>query len=137
MAGAVPAPVHVEPMPIREAQASPSGASPIVLLKGLRVWYGGQPALRGMDLEVPAGQFLLMTGPSGCGKSTLALVLAGLIPQVVPARVEGEARVAGLDVLQTPVPRLAQHVGLVLQNPAAQLFNHLVEEEIAFGPRNL
>lgn len=137
MVGAVPAPVHVEPIPTEEMQASSSGTSPIVLLRGLRVWYGGQPALRGMDLEVPAGQFLLMTGPSGCGKSTLALVLAGLIPQVVPARVEGEARVAGLDVLQTPVPRLAQHVGLVFQNPATQLFNHLVEEEIAFGPRNL
>ena len=137
MAGAVPVPVHVETTPIQEMQAAFSGACPIVLLKGLSVWYGGQPALRGMDLEVPAGQFLLITGPSGCGKSTLALVLAGLIPQVVPARVEGHVEVAGLDVMRTPAHQLAQRVGVVFQNPATQLFNYTVEEEIAFGPRNL
>lgn len=110
---------------------------PTVRLKGLHVWYGGQPALRGIDLVVPAGEFLLVSGPSGSGKSTLALVLAGLIPQVLPARVEGEAQVAGWNIFQTPVPHLAQRVGIVFQNPATQLFNHHVEEEIAFGPRNL
>ncbi|MGQ9516344.1 MAG: ABC transporter ATP-binding protein [Anaerolineae bacterium] len=109
----------------------------MVRLRDVRVWYGGQMALQGVSLEIPAGQFVLVTGPSGCGKSTLAMILSGLIPQVLPARVEGEVRVVGLDVLRTPVPQLAQYVGMVFQNPATQLFNHLVEEEIAFGPRNL
>ncbi len=136
MVGAVPAPVHIDAI-LGQEQAPVSDAHPMVRLKDLHVWYGGQPALRGIDLEVPAGEFLLVSGPSGSGKSTLALVLAGLIPHVLLARVEGEVQIAGLDVLQTSVPHLAQRVGVVFQNPAAQLFNHRVEEEIAFGPRNL
>ncbi|MGH7388678.1 MAG: ABC transporter ATP-binding protein [Candidatus Rokuibacteriota bacterium] len=37
-------------------------------------------ALDGVDLEVPAGEFLTVVGPSGCGKSTLLGIVAGLIP---------------------------------------------------------
>src|SRR5207249_9922686 len=39
---------------------------------------GGVPALRGFDLGVPDGAFLVMLGPSGCGKTTALRILAGL-----------------------------------------------------------
>lgn len=61
----------------------------------------------------------------------------GLIPQVIPAGLEGEISVAGLDVRSTPISMIAQQVGAVFQNPASQLFHLSVEDEVAFGPRNL
>jgi energy-coupling factor transporter ATP-binding protein EcfA2 len=80
---------------------------------------------------------VLVTGPSGSGKSTLLRALAGLIPHASLARMEGRVVVDGLDTQQHRLPLLAGHVGLVFQNPSTQLFCLRVEEEVAFGPRNL
>jgi putative ABC transport system ATP-binding protein len=51
------------------------------------------PALRGVDLEVPAGQFLSIVGPSGSGKSTLFHIIGGLTPPT-----GGQVRVGGQDL---------------------------------------
>ena len=105
--------------------------------QGLTVRYPEAHGLRDVDLSIPAGSFVLVGGPSGGGKTTLAHALMGLIPQTVPAEVTGHVSVAGLDPRQHSVARLATRVGLVFQNPASQLFNGTVAEEVAFGPRNL
>ena len=99
--------------------------------------YGSRLVLNNVSLDVEQGEFVLISGPSGSGKSTLALCLAGLIPQAVPANLSGRVTVAGLDTQTHPLPALARQVGVVFQNPATQLFNTTVEEEIAFAPRNL
>ena len=109
----------------------------MIEVRGLDVRYPEARALKGVDLTVAPGSFLLVAGPSGGGKSTLARALMGLIPQTIPAEVQGSVSVAGLDTRQHSVAQLATRVGLVFQNPATQLFNGTVEEEIAFGPRNL
>jgi sulfonate transport system ATP-binding protein len=49
-----------------------------VELRGLAMRFGRNEVLRGLDLEVPAGQFLAVVGRSGCGKSTLLRLHAGL-----------------------------------------------------------
>ena len=41
----------------------------------------GEPALQGLDLQIPAGQRVLLLGASGSGKSTLLHALAGVLPQ--------------------------------------------------------
>jgi energy-coupling factor transporter ATP-binding protein EcfA2 len=123
----------------------------------LTVHYGERPALEDVSFTVGRGEFVLLSGPSGCGKSTLARALNGLIPHAWPhpsttlrrgsgqgsghcassARVMGRVVVDGLETAAHSLPELAAHVGLVFQNPATQLFNATVEEEIAFAPRNL
>src|ERR1700742_779319 len=40
--------------------------------------YAGVPAVRGIDLDIPDGEFTVLVGPSGCGKSTLLRTIAGL-----------------------------------------------------------
>lgn len=109
----------------------------MIEVRGLHVRYPEAHALRGVNLSVAAGEFVLIGGPSGSGKSTLAHALMGLIPQAVSAQVQGHISVAGLDPRRTGVAQLAQKVGMIFQNPATQLFNGTVEEEVAFGPRNL
>jgi putative ABC transport system ATP-binding protein len=77
---------------------SESGAQPaIIRTKALRkVYQSGKvsvEALRGVDLEVPAGEFLSIVGPSGSGKSTLFHIIGGLTPPT-----SGEVIVAGRNV---------------------------------------
>jgi energy-coupling factor transporter ATP-binding protein EcfA2 len=103
----------------------------------LKVRYETEAALADVTFQVRQGECLLVTGPSGCGKSTLARVLTGLIPHAIEARMEGQVCVDGLDIRQHSIPKLTEHVGTVFQNPASQLFHLCVEDEVAFGPRNL
>ncbi|MGO3504417.1 MAG: ABC transporter ATP-binding protein, partial [Brachybacterium tyrofermentans] len=65
----------------------------VVELAGVHVSYGADPALRGIDLQIAAGEQVAVMGPSGCGKSTLLHVLAGVL---VPD--EGSLRVLGDDL---------------------------------------
>lgn len=72
--------------------------TPLLQVRDLTVTYaGGAQAVRGVDLEVDAGQKLGIAGESGCGKSTLALALLRLLP--AGTRVTGEILLNGEDVL--------------------------------------
>jgi iron(III) transport system ATP-binding protein len=98
-----------------------------VTLSGLVVRFGDVIALDHVDLEVRAGELLLLLGPSGCGKSTLLRTIAGF---VVPD--QGTVRFADEDVTRLPPHR--RNTGMVFQSFA--LWPHLsVRENVAFGLR--
>lgn len=111
---------------------------PAVSIEGLGYHYRGQPkaALKGVDLEVAEGEFVVVMGPSGAGKSTLCVALNGLIPHFFRGKMEGEVRVSGRSTREGKVGEFAQEVGLVFQDFEAQLFSTNVALEVAFGPEN-
>lgn len=107
---------------------------PAVRAEGVRFTYDGEAyALDGIDLTVPAGQFLCILGGNGSGKSTLARTFAGLL---VPD--EGQVSVFGQDT-RSPEGMFAARAatGMVFQKPDDQLIASIVEEDVAFGPENL
>jgi energy-coupling factor transport system ATP-binding protein len=96
-----------------------------------------QSALRDVSVTIPAGEVVLLTGPSGCGKSTLALVLGGLIPTRISGGMRGGVYLDATNLSQLSIHEIAQHIGIVFQNPDNQIVQLSVEEEVAFGPENL
>ena len=49
-----------------------------VQIRGIQKSFGSTQVIRGVDIDIPDGQFAVLVGPSGCGKSTLLRMLAGL-----------------------------------------------------------
>lgn len=94
-------------------------------------------ALQDLNLQIEAGEYVLICGASGSGKSTLCRTFDGLIPHFHGGVMEGRVNVAGLDTRLHPVSELFAHVGLIAQNAEAQLFNSTVERELAFGLESL
>ncbi|MEJ2041626.1 MAG: ABC transporter ATP-binding protein, partial [Desulfosarcinaceae bacterium] len=90
-----------------------------------------------IDLDIRAGEYLLISGASGSGKSTLARTFNGLIPHFYGGRLRGRVTVDGRATSEQSVADLFDRVGLVFQNPRAQLFNRTVTRELAFGLESL
>lgn len=110
----------------------------MVEIKDLWVKYSvGDWVLKGINLSVEKGEFVVIMGPSGCGKSTLCYTINGIIPHLLSGTVKGSVKVDGIETLESSVSRLSQIVGMVFQNPDSQLTALTVEDEVAFGPENL
>ncbi len=89
------------------------------------------PALRGIDLSIAEGEFVVVCGASGCGKSTL---LRQLKPALTPygAR-EGSVLYRGAPIAEAPALVQAAQIGFVLQNPENQIVTDKVWHELAYG----
>jgi energy-coupling factor transport system ATP-binding protein len=92
----------------------------------------GRLALDDVSFAISPGEVVALIGRNGSGKTTLARHLNGLLRPTAGRVLLGGREVAGL-----PLERVAQRVGYVFQDPDHQLFAPSVEEEVAFGPRNL
>jgi energy-coupling factor transport system ATP-binding protein len=90
----------------------------------------GSPSLRGVDLEVSPGESVLLCGRSGSGKSSLLRALCGLVPHYHGGEVSGSLVVCGLDVRDHGPAELGGLVGLVAQDPEAQVVATTVRGEL-------
>lgn len=90
-------------------------------------------ALRGTDLKIEKGTFVVILGHNGSGKSTLAKTFnAILLPSA------GSVRVEGMDTTdEAHLLDIRRKVGMVFQNPDNQIVSNVVEEDVAFAPENL
>ena len=73
--------------------------------------FGSVPVLKGIDLEVNTGEFVVLVGPSGCGKSTLLAIIAGL-----ESVTEGQVKIDGRIV--NSVPPKDRDIAMVFQSYA-------------------
>ncbi|MCJ9674037.1 ABC transporter ATP-binding protein [Neorhizobium sp. SHOUNA12B] len=94
-------------------------------LKSIRKAFGPHEVLKGIDLEVQDGEFVIFVGPSGCGKSTLLRVIAGLEDAT-----SGSVRIDGAEVINTPPAK--RGIAMVFQSYA--LYPHLtVKDNMGLG----
>lgn len=98
---------------------------------------GGEWVLRGLELGLATGEYAVVFGANGSGKSSFAYLLAGLIPHFFSGTLEGDVEVEGLNTREHVPGDLFPRVGLVLQNPDAQLFSSTVADELTFGLESL
>ncbi|CCM78287.1 ABC transporter ATP-binding protein [Rhizobium mesoamericanum] len=94
-------------------------------LRSIHKAFGTIDVIRGIDLDVAEGEFVVFVGPSGCGKSTMLRMISGLEDVT-----SGEINIAGKDV--TRVAPAEREIAMVFQSYA--LFPHMtVAENIGFG----
>lgn len=93
-------------------------------------------ALKNINLDVKAGEVVVLCGRSGCGKTSIIRLINGLIPHFYEGDLEGDAYVAGCKTKERPLSEIAKFVGSVFQNPRSQFFNVDTTSELAFGCEN-
>lgn len=110
-----------------------------IKVKDLSYYYPdtSKPALDKIDLEVPAGQFVLIVGASGSGKSSLVRAIAGVIPDFYGGVYGGNVYLNNQDIRNMSRRAVAKTAGLLFQDPESQLVMSNVEQEIVFGMENL
>jgi len=110
-----------------------SGARPVsrvhgdVRFQGVKLSYEpGHPVLRGVDLQVRAGERIAIVGPSGAGKSSLAMLMSRLRDPD-----EGAVLIDGQDVSDLTLASLRSQISIVLQE--SLLFATTIRENIGYG----
>ena len=89
-------------------------------LSGIEKWFGEAQVIKGIDLKIKAGEFIIFVGPSGCGKSTLLRMIGGL-----EETSRGKITLNGRDV--TDEPPAKRGLSMVFQSYA--LYPHMSVKE--------
>jgi branched-chain amino acid transport system ATP-binding protein len=112
-------PTDVPPTPAR---------APLLQLKGLKIAYGGIQAVKGIDLELQAGELVCLIGANGAGKTTTLNAIAGVLPIA-----GGEILHAGERINAVPAHRRLRR-GIALVPEGRGIFTRLtVEENLRMG----
>ncbi|MFN2338010.1 MAG: phosphate ABC transporter ATP-binding protein PstB [Gammaproteobacteria bacterium] len=104
-------------------------------VENLNLYYGNEPALKNVSLDLPKHCVTAFIGPSGCGKSTLLWCFNRMNDLIDSCRIEGSITLDGMDIYDklTDVAELRRRVGMVFQKPNP--FPKSIYENIAYGLR--
>ena len=95
-----------------------------IKLNAVEKWFGATQVIKGVDLEIEDGEFVIFVGPSGCGKSTLLRMIAGL-----EETSRGQIMIADRDA--TAEPPSKRGLAMVFQSYA--LYPHMsVRDNVGF-----
>lgn len=107
--------------------------APLVEFKNVAFGYEkGVEVLHDINLNIGQGDVIAVLGPNGAGKTTFVKHAIGLLKPK-----SGQVLVNGHDTHQASVAEIASTLGYVFQSPSHMLFAQTVQEELAFGPKNL
>jgi len=111
------------------------GTVPALEVRDLSVTFGPKSVVRSVSMVVPPNRVVALLGPSGCGKSTLLKCFNRMNDLNPDARVAGEVRVFGQDILGPEVDpaQVRRRVGMVFQKPNP--FPKSIFDNVAFGPQ--
>ncbi|MDR0778355.1 MAG: ATP-binding cassette domain-containing protein [Methanomassiliicoccaceae archaeon] len=98
------------------------------------IYEGGKHALKNVSVKIPTGCKVAFVGPNGAGKSTLFMHFNGILKQT-NGEIEYDSK--KMDHSKKGLMNLRKEVTFVMQNPDDQIFNVIVEDDVAFGPFNL
>jgi cobalt ECF transporter T component CbiQ len=110
------------------------GSAPVLECRDLCFAYkrGGPREIDNLTVSVARGEVVVLCGPNGCGKSTFLKLVSGVLKPL-----SGEVRLLGTPLDQGRRNEAFRHVGLLFQDPNDQVFCTHVNEDVAYGPRNL
>ncbi|MCM0647888.1 phosphate ABC transporter ATP-binding protein PstB [Clostridium swellfunianum] len=106
----------------------------IIETKNLKLYYGNNQALKGINIHIPEKSVTAFIGPSGCGKSTFLRTLNRMNDLIENVRIEGEVLYEGKNIYKDyDVIELRKKVGMVFQRPNP--FPMSIYDNVAYGPR--
>jgi energy-coupling factor transport system ATP-binding protein len=123
-----------EPVPPIEPAVKPTTREPLVKFENVNFRYAPDlpDVLQGINLTINQGDVIAILGHNGSGKTTLVKHALGLLKPT-----SGRVLLKEGDTRKMSVAQAAHTVGYVFQSPTQMLFAQTVEEELAFGPKNL
>ncbi len=106
-----------------------------IKVRDLHLYYGGNHALKGVNMDIKENSVTAFIGPSGCGKSTFLKTLNRMNDLVDNVRIEGSVCLDGEDIYDENVDTtvLRKKIGMVFQQPNP--FPMSIYDNIAYGPR--
>ncbi len=122
---------HPSAARVQHRRTESGSATPFVEARGVKVRYGQQEVLRGVDLSLHPGEVVVLMGRNGAGKTTLLRSLVGLVRPNA-----GTIRVGGADIAGRDVADICRRVGYLPQDPNTLLFAESVREELRVTLRN-
>lgn len=114
---------------------SPESGEPKIRIENVSYSYDGQPALRGITLDVPANAISVFFGPAGGGKTTLLRLINRLNDLVEGTEMSGRILLDGKDIYApgVNVPNLRRRIGMVFALPLP--LPGTVRENVLYGPK--
>ncbi|HSR34075.1 MAG TPA: phosphate ABC transporter ATP-binding protein, partial [Anaerolineae bacterium] len=110
-------------------------SNPHIRIQDLKIWYGNEQALKGVNADIPARQITAIIGPSGCGKTTLLRSLNRLLEETEGTTVTGRVWLDGIDIYGrgVDVTEVRTRVGMLAPKPFPLPMS--IYDNVAYGRR--